>query len=116
MDRRSVIGKLDGRVALVTASGSGMGRASAELFASEGAKVIVADLDLAAAEQTAAAITAAGGHSRPYAVDVGDVEALRALFDMVEHEYGILHVLYNHAGTPGPDGLAATEDELDRFL
>src|SRR3954471_9285304 len=93
--------RLEGRITLITAAGSGMGRASAERFAAEGAHVIVADIDEQAATETAEAIGAAGGSAAAERVDVGDLDALRTLFDGVEREHGVLHVLFNHAGIPG---------------
>ncbi len=68
--------KLENRIALVTAGGSGIGHASCELFAAEGAEVIVADIDESAAEETVTAIQKAGGKARPYWVDVSDVGTL----------------------------------------
>jgi NAD(P)-dependent dehydrogenase (short-subunit alcohol dehydrogenase family) len=98
-------GVLADRVALVTAAGSGMGRASAELFAAEGATVVVVDLASDAAEAVAAGIEQAGGTAIAETCDVADVEQLRGVFDRVEQEFGVLHVLYNHAGIPGPAGI-----------
>ena len=103
-------GLLSGRVALITAAGSGMGRAGAELFASEGATVVVVDLDLGAAESTVASIEQAGGKALAMQCDVADVGQLRTVFDRVERELGVLHVLYNHAGIPGPAGLEEVEE------
>src|SRR4051794_23406109 len=96
---------LEGKTALITASGSGMGRASARRMAQEGATVIVADRDEKAAKETAALIEADGrGHGVPWCVDVSNLSELRKLFDFLEDEIGVLHVLYNHAGIPGPGG------------
>jgi NAD(P)-dependent dehydrogenase (short-subunit alcohol dehydrogenase family) len=103
--------KLADRVAVITAAGSGMGRAAAVLFAQEGAQVVVVDLDEAAAQSTCDEITGAGGRAWPFQCDVADVDRLRALFDEVESRHGVLHVLYNHAGTPGANGIDITEDE-----
>jgi len=109
-------GKLQGRVAVITAGASGMGLASAKLFAREGAKVVVADLDGAAAERAAAEIQAAGGTARAFQVDVSNVARLRELFAFVEKEFGALNVLFNHAGIPGPPGLDITEEQFDRTV
>jgi NAD(P)-dependent dehydrogenase (short-subunit alcohol dehydrogenase family) len=98
-------GLLSGRVALITAAGSGMGRAGAELFAKEGASVVVVDLDAEAAGATVAAIEGAGGTAVAERCDVADIEQLRGVFARVEERFGVLHVLYNHAGIPGPAGL-----------
>lgn len=105
--------KLAGRVALVTAGGSGMGRAACERFASEGAHVIVTDLDGDAAKQTAALIEEAGGSAEAHQLDVSDVAGVIALVDRVRTEHGVLHVLYNHAGIPGASGLDIDEAAFD---
>ncbi len=108
--------RLDNRVAVITAAGSGMGRAGAILFASEGAHVYVTDIDLASAESTVKTIRDAGGTASAHRVDVTKVDELRALFDIVRNEKGVLHVLWNHAGVPGAGGLNATEAEWDFAL
>jgi NAD(P)-dependent dehydrogenase (short-subunit alcohol dehydrogenase family) len=109
-------GKLEGRVAVVTAGASGMGLASSRLFAREGATVVVADLDGDAATAAAETIEAEGGRAHAFTIDVSSVEQLRALFSFVESEFGILHVLFNHAGIPGPIGLDLTEEQFDRTV
>jgi NAD(P)-dependent dehydrogenase (short-subunit alcohol dehydrogenase family) len=103
--------KLQGRVALITAAGSGMGRASAELFASEGAHSIVVDRDPEAAERTVKAITDAGGSASAEQTDVSKVDELESLFARVQRDHGVLHVLFNHAGIPGAAGIEMTEAE-----
>src|SRR5215204_242053 len=97
--------RLEGRVALITAAGSGMGRASAERFASEGAHVVVTDLDEAAAKTVADAIGAAGGSATGVGLDVRDMDQLRSVIEETGNEHGVLHVLYNHAGIPGASGI-----------
>jgi NAD(P)-dependent dehydrogenase (short-subunit alcohol dehydrogenase family) len=109
-------GKLKDRVAVITAGASGMGLASARLFAKEGAKVVVADLDGAAAERAAEQIKGEGGVARAFQIDVSNVARLRELFAFVEKELGALHVLFNHAGIPGPPGLDITEEQFDRTV
>jgi len=111
-----VNGKLQGRVAVITAGASGMGLASAKLFAQEGAKVVIADLDGAAAERAAAQIQGEGGVARAFQVDVSQVGRLRELFAFVDTEFGALNVLFNHAGIPGPPGLDITEEQFDRTV
>jgi NAD(P)-dependent dehydrogenase (short-subunit alcohol dehydrogenase family) len=108
--------RLDGRVAVITAAGSGMGRASAERFAAEGAHVIVADIDEQAATETVEAIGAAGGSATAERVDVGDLDALQVLFDGIEREHGVLHVLFNHAGIPGEAGLDMDVESWQRSV
>jgi NAD(P)-dependent dehydrogenase (short-subunit alcohol dehydrogenase family) len=96
--------RLEGRVAVITAAGSGMGRASAERFAEEGAHVVVADVDGTAAGEVRDTILGAGGSAESFTCDVSDLDALRALTDGVERDHGVLHVLFNHAGIPGSGG------------
>ncbi|MGV1047009.1 MAG: SDR family NAD(P)-dependent oxidoreductase [Solirubrobacterales bacterium] len=104
--------RLEGRIALITAAGSGMGRASAIRFAEEGAHVIVADLDQSKAEAVVGEIAAAGGAAESATCDVSDVDQIRGLIDRVEREHGILHVLFNHAGIPGKAGLEMSEADF----
>ena len=102
--------KLENRTALISAAGSGMGREAALLFASEGATVVVVDLDLEAAESTVEAIASIGGTAVALQCDVSKVDQLRAVFATVEERFGVLHVLYNHAGIPGPGSMDVDED------
>jgi NAD(P)-dependent dehydrogenase (short-subunit alcohol dehydrogenase family) len=96
---------------MVTASGSGMGRASAMRFAEAGATVVVVDLAEQAAEKTASEIEQAGGKAIAEPCDVASVDQLRGVFDRIERELGVLHVLYNHAGIPGPAGIEEVGEE-----
>lgn len=105
--------KLAGRIALVTAAGSGMGRAACERFAAEGAHVIVTDLSLEAAQGTVDAIEAAGGSAEAHRVDMADLQGLTALVAGIRERHGVLHVLYNHAGIPGASGIDISESEFD---
>jgi NAD(P)-dependent dehydrogenase (short-subunit alcohol dehydrogenase family) len=108
--------RLDGRIALITAAGSGMGRAGALRFAEEGANVIATDLRLEAVEETAELGAGAAGVITPKPLDVTDLAALRATIEEIGRKHGVLHVLYNHAGSPGPAGLDVTEEEWDRTV
>lgn len=104
--------KLKDRVALVTAGASGMGRATAQQFAAEGAHVVIADLNEEAAVTAAEEITeSTEGSAKGVACDVSKVADLKALFDGVGSEHGKLHVLHNHAGIPGAAGIDMSEDE-----
>ncbi len=107
---------LEGKVAVITGGGSGMGRASCLRLAQSGAAVVVADIDGAAADGVAKEIDAAGGTGRAFAVDVADVEQLRALVEFAEAELGGINVLFNHAGIPGPAGLDMSVDDFQRTV
>jgi NAD(P)-dependent dehydrogenase (short-subunit alcohol dehydrogenase family) len=96
--------RLEGRVALITAAGSGMGRASAERFADEGAHVVIADIDANGASDVREAILANGGSAESVACDVRDLDALRSVVAGVERDHDVLHILFNHAGIPGSSG------------
>jgi len=109
--------RLADKVCLITGAGSGIGRASAILFAAEGASVAVADIDLAAARETAALIVAEGGTSRSYEVDVTDPVATEALAAAVVADAGRIDVLFNNAGIAGVGLLHETSVELwDRVM
>ena len=86
--------KLEGRVALVTGGGSGIGRAICLLFAAEGARVVVNDVDPAAAEATVKAM----GSGRALPADVADSAQVKAMFGAVAREHAGLDVLVNNAG------------------
>lgn len=89
--------RFEGKVAIVTGGGSGIGRATAVLLASEGAAVTVADLRTAAADEVVAAIDAAGGRARAQAVDVADADAVASMVADTVAAFGGLDVLHNNA-------------------
>ena len=98
-------GRLEGKVALITGAGSGMGRAAAELFASEGARVVVTDVVDDAGNATVAAVRAAGGDATYVRADVSTWADCQAMVKCATDTYGGLHVLYNNAGIfPADDG------------
>ena len=107
---------LKDKIALVTAGASGMGRAAAEVFAKEGAHVIVVDVNADNAKETVAGIEAAGGSATAEIVDVRDLAALEALANKVQSEHGKLHVLYNNVGIPGAAGQNLTQEEWDTSI
>ncbi|HVA80817.1 MAG TPA: glucose 1-dehydrogenase [Candidatus Binataceae bacterium] len=110
--------KLAGKVALITGAGSGMGRAAAALFAREGAKVAVIDVNEAAAKETADAITHAGGEAFAMRADVSNSEDARAMADETARRFGGLDINYNNAGIEGESGFMAqlSEDGFDRVI
>lgn len=98
-------GCLDGRVALVTAAGSGIGRAGAIAMAAEGARLVVTDLDAGLAAAAAEEIRAAGGFAESAALDARDDAAIAAVVAGVLVRHGRLDVLHSHAGIQIPGKL-----------
>jgi len=92
------VDSFEGRIAVVTGGGSGIGRALAEAFAHERAKVVVADIDARAAEEVASGIRTRGGEAVPVATDVSDPASVQALADRAFSTWGAVHVLCNNAG------------------
>ncbi len=98
-------GRLERKVALITGAGSGMGRAAAELFAYEGARVIVNDVVDDAGNATVDAIRAAGGEATFVRADTANADECAAMVQHALHTFGALHVIYNNAGIfPADDG------------
>ena len=90
--------RLDGKVTIITGGGSGMGRTAAELFAKEGAKVVVADFAQASGEATVASVRAAGGEATFVRADVSDEDDARGMVQHAVATYGRVDALYNNAG------------------
>ncbi|MGI9433941.1 MAG: SDR family NAD(P)-dependent oxidoreductase [Geminicoccaceae bacterium] len=107
---------LDGKVAVVTGAGSGIGRASASIMAREGAVVVISDLRPSAAAETVRLIAEAGGNSKAVTADVTSDAALETLIDTTTAEFGRLDILHSHAGIQiegtleqiTPDGMDAS--------
>lgn len=104
------MGRLEGKICLVTGAGSGIGRATALLFAREGASVWVADLDLSAARETCS--LGASDALAPLQVDVTSEESVLAMVGAVREGAGRLDVLFNNAGIAGVGTVTDTTLEL----
>ena len=89
--------KLKDRVAVITGAGSGIGRASALEFAREGARVVLADINAAGAQETATQITALGGRGLAIPTDVADAASVQNLVQATLQAYGEVHVVFSNA-------------------
>ncbi len=109
---------LQGKVALVTGAGSGIGRAVALAFAREGAQVAVVDVDEAGARETARRIGEAGGQALALAVDVSVPEAVQRMVEATVERFGRLDCACNNAGIEGARAATAdyTEADWDRVM
>jgi NAD(P)-dependent dehydrogenase (short-subunit alcohol dehydrogenase family) len=107
-----VSGRLAAKVSLITGAGSGIGRASALLFAAEGSLVAVADKDAPAAAETTRLIAAAGGVAADFPVDVTDEGETARLAGAVLGRFGAIDVLFNNAGIAGVGLLHETSLDL----
>jgi NAD(P)-dependent dehydrogenase (short-subunit alcohol dehydrogenase family) len=94
---------LNGEVAVVTGSASGIGRATAILMAQEGASVVVADINGDGAEQVAAEIMGGGGKALAHTVDLEHEEQVEELMSAAREQFGKISVLHNNAAAVGPD-------------
>ena len=104
--------KLAGRIAIITGAGSGIGHEAAKLFAQEGAFVVVADRNGAAAAQVAAEIAGQGGKAEPLVVDVAREAEVKSMVETVVARHGRLDILVNNAGY-GFAGTVVTTSEQD---
>ena len=104
--------RLAGKVALVTGAGAGIGQATAELFAREGASVAVVDLNAQTAQQTADNIVKAGGKAIVAQADVSDEAAVQRMFAQTIQAFGKLNIVFNNAGIvkQGPVEASSLED------
>jgi len=105
------MGRLDGKVCVITGAGGGMGREAALVFCAEGAKVCAADVDGDAATQTASDAADAFAVQ----VDVADEASVGAMYDRTKERYGGIDVLYNNAGISPADDASILETEADAW-
>jgi NAD(P)-dependent dehydrogenase (short-subunit alcohol dehydrogenase family) len=109
--------RLNDKVAIITAAGSGVGREGALLFAQEGAKVVVGDISSEGGRETVRMVKETGGEASFVQTDISNVEQVHKLVESAANIYGKLDILWNHAGIPGPGSLDMTEEEeFDRTL
>lgn len=105
--------RLEGKLAVITAAASGMGRAGVELFCQEGAKVCAIDVNGAALAELAEAMAARGTPIETIEADLSEVEAIRGSVHEAADKLGGIDVMWAHAGIPGPAGI---EDlDLDAY-
>ena len=102
---------IEGRVALVTGAASGMGRATAHLFADEGARVAVVDRQAEGVDRVVDEIRQAGGEAQGFVADLGQLEATEGVVDGVVEAFGGLDILINNAGMNLPGALDAEDYE-----
>lgn len=112
------MGVLDGKVALVTGAGSGIGAACARLMAAEGAAVVVSDVRRDGADAVAARIAAQGGEARAYQLDVASEDEIRGCVAQVIDWYGRISVLHNNAADTALSGSGAdaTLDQMTQQI
>ncbi len=107
------MGRLDGKVAIVTGAASGIGRASAILFAREGARVVIVDRNIDGLSATANTIANNGGSAEAVAADVSEEDEVKAFVDRALGKFGALDVVFANAGIiGGPDPLLEQSVEL----
>ena len=111
-------GLVEGKIALVTGGGSGIGRATALTFAREGAKVVVADVVVEGGEETVRLIKAAGGEALFVKADMAKAAEVEAMVQKAAATYGRLDCAHNNAGIEGATGRTADyrEEDWDRVI
>jgi NAD(P)-dependent dehydrogenase (short-subunit alcohol dehydrogenase family) len=110
-------GRLDGKTAVITGGAAGMGRVTAKMFADEGARVAIIDIQETAGQETVEAIRAAGGEAEFFHADVSKADQVDRAFDAIKDRMGPYDVLFNHAGTIIVKPLhETTEEDYDRLM
>ncbi|MGQ9721667.1 MAG: SDR family NAD(P)-dependent oxidoreductase [Candidatus Jordarchaeum sp.] len=105
--------RLKDKVAIVTGAGSGIGRATANLFAREGAKVLVADIEPSLGKDIVEQISKNKGTAVQVVVDVSKADQVKKMIDKCINSFGKLDILFNNAGIEGPKGLLWENEEED---
>jgi NAD(P)-dependent dehydrogenase (short-subunit alcohol dehydrogenase family) len=105
------MGRLDGKICVITGAGGGMGREAALLFSEEGAQVCVADVNIEAAQSVASEARDAFAHQ----VDVADESSVKAMMDATVERYGGIDVLYNNAGISPNDDASVLDTSVDAW-
>jgi NAD(P)-dependent dehydrogenase (short-subunit alcohol dehydrogenase family) len=110
-------GRLHGKTAVITGGAAGMGRVTAKMFAVEGARVAIIDIQDTAGQETVDAIRAAGAEAEFFHADVSKADQVDRAFDAIKDRIGPYDVLFNHAGTIIVKPLhETTEEDYDRLM
>ncbi len=105
------MGRVQDRVVIVTGGAGGIGAAACHAIAAEGGKVVVADLDAAAAQAVADAIVESGGTAASVGVDVTDRSQVQAMIQTAVDTFGALNVIFNNAGMNRPRDFMDVDEE-----
>ena len=106
------MGRLDGKVCVITGAGGGMGRDAAMLFTEEGAKVCAADVNVEAAEET---VAQCGANAFAHQVDVADEASVASMMTATAHRFGGIDVLYNNAGISPSDDASVLDTSVEAW-
>lgn len=98
------MGRLSGKTAIITGAATGIGQATARVFADEGARVICGDINESELNETVRAITKNGGEAEAFHLDVSDEENVKSFADGIQQKYGTIDILFNNAGVDQEGG------------